>query len=105
MNSLIFTRLERLLTISDQDLLLKRNQEPPLTSYLSFKSIITNNHTELQAPRGRRFCLPCWSTFLGTDTPNASGFSGVQPVCNDNIKRTKQFLLFQDGLKMKKEEL
>ena len=37
-----------------------------LTSYLSLNFIITNNHTELQSPRGRRFCLQCWSTFYGT---------------------------------------
>ena len=30
-----------------------------LTSYLSLNFIITNNHTELQSPRGRRFvCCP-----------------------------------------------
>ena len=51
-----------------------------LTSYLSLNFIITNNHTEFQSPRGRRFCLLSWSTFYGElsrVTPNADAFSGV----------------------------
>ena len=73
----IFTRLERLLTISDRGRIagvccpnqIKNHHFVicrTLTSYLSLNFIITNNHTELQSPRGRRFCLLSWSTFYGT---------------------------------------
>ena len=71
----IFTRLKRLLTISDRgriDGVCCPNQIKnhhfvicrALASYLSLNFIITNNHTELQSPRERRFCLLSWSTFL-----------------------------------------
>ena len=94
----IFTRLKRLLTISDlrwiagsQGLLSKPNQEPPfcdiyadraLTSYLSLNFIITNNHTELQSPRDVNFvCCASLASLLFTElsrvTPKAEGFSGV----------------------------
>ena len=73
----IFTRLERLLTISDRGRIagvccpnqIKNHHFVicrTLTSYLSLNFIITNNHTELQSPRGRRYCLLSWSTFYGT---------------------------------------
>ena len=72
-----FTRLERLLTISDRGRIVGvccpnqiKNHHfvicRTLTSYLSLNFITTNNHTELQSPRGRRFCLLSWSTFCGT---------------------------------------
>ena len=73
----IFTRLERLLTISDRGRIAGvcclnqiKNRHfvicITLTSYRSLNFIITNNHTELQSPKGRGFCLLCWSTFYGT---------------------------------------
>ena len=73
----IFTRLERLLTISDRGRIagvccpnqIKNHHFVicrTLTSYLPLNFIITNNHTELQSPRGRRYCLLSWSTFYGT---------------------------------------
>ena len=73
----IFTGLQRLLTISDHGRIagvccpnqIKNHHFEicrVLTSYLSLNFIITINHTELQSPRGRRFCLLCWSTFYGT---------------------------------------
>ena len=73
----IFTHLKRLLTISNRGRIagvccpnqIKNHHFVicrTLTSYLSLNFIITNNHTELQSPRGRRFCLLCWSTFYGT---------------------------------------
>ena len=70
------TRLERLLPICDRRWIagvccpnqIKNHHFVicrALTSYLSLNFIVTC-HAELQSPRGRRFCLLCWSTFYGT---------------------------------------
>ena len=71
------TRLERLLPICDRRWIagvccpnqIKNHHFVicrALTSYLSLNFIVTYSHAELQSPRGRRFCLLCWSTFYGT---------------------------------------
>ena len=75
--TIIFTRLQRLLTISDRGRIVGlccpnqiKNHHfvicRALTNYLSVTFTITNNHTELQSPREGRFCLLCWFTFDGT---------------------------------------
>ena len=84
----IFTHLERLLTISDRWQIAgaccpKQIKNHHFVICTALTSYLSHNHTELQSPRERWFCLLCWSTFscfYGTIqgyTKRADAFSGV----------------------------
>ena len=99
----IFTRLERHFTISDRGRIagvccpnqIKNHHFVicrALISYLSRNFIITNNHTELQSPRGRQFCLLSWSTFLR----NYLGLHQTRThlvVCCDKVSGKRRYIL------------